>query len=29
MYNLDKYWIAERFFKGVFEKYNNNDGYIS
>ncbi|CAD8085298.1 unnamed protein product [Paramecium primaurelia] len=27
--NEHKYWIAERFFKGTFEKYNNNDGYIS
>lgn len=26
---LDKIWLAERFFKGDFEKYNNNDGYIN
>ncbi|CAD8140407.1 unnamed protein product [Paramecium octaurelia] len=25
----DKYWIAERFFKGEFVKYNNNFGYIN
>lgn len=26
---LDKYWIAERFFKGEFVKYNNNYGFIN
>lgn len=25
----DSYWIAERFFKGEFVKYNNNYGYIN
>ncbi|CAK92523.1 unnamed protein product (macronuclear) [Paramecium tetraurelia] len=25
----DKYWIAERFFKGEFVKYNNNYGFIN
>ncbi|CAD8046871.1 unnamed protein product [Paramecium sonneborni] len=25
----DRYWIAERFFKGEFVKYNNNYGYIN
>ncbi|CAD8046726.1 unnamed protein product [Paramecium primaurelia] len=25
----NKYWIAERFFKGEFVKYNNNFGYIN
>ena len=27
LYELDSYWIAERFFSGDFVKYNNNFGY--
>ena len=23
-----EFWIAERFFKGEFVKYNNNNGFI-
>ena len=26
--NKNEYWLAEKFFKGEFKKYNNNDGYI-
>lgn len=26
---IAKYWIAERYFEGEFEKYNNNYGFIN
>lgn len=25
---IEEFWIAEKFIKGDFIKYNNNNGYI-